>query len=85
MIYVDFPDGVKYRRKTVAKIVVFGRFYSKNRGKSIYTVARKIRSFKRCFCWGSGVNVYSLVALNRAIKKRVTLKRITLYKVLDFS
>ena len=40
--YVDFPDGVGHRHKTVAKIVVFGRLYSKNRGKSTYTVARKI-------------------------------------------
>ena len=43
VIYVDFPDGVGHRHKTVAKIVVFGRFYSKNRGKSAYTVARKIK------------------------------------------
>ena len=42
-VYVDFPDGVGHRHKTVAKIVVFGRFYSKNKGKSAYTVARKIK------------------------------------------
>ena len=42
VIYVDFPDGVGHRHETVAKIVVFARFYSKNRGKSTYTVTRKI-------------------------------------------
>jgi hypothetical protein len=41
-INVNLLGGVGHRHKTVAKIVVFGRFYSKNRGKSAYTVTRKI-------------------------------------------
>ena len=60
MIYVDFPDGVRYRHKTVAKIVVFGRFYSKNKGKSTYTVARKIRGLK-----GVSVRVVVLMFASR--------------------
>ena len=41
---VYFPDGVGHRHKTVAKIVVFGSFYSKNKGKLTNTVTRKIES-----------------------------------------
>ncbi len=65
-------------------VKTYFEFYSKNKGKSTYTVARKIRGFKWCFGQDSAVDVYSLVAFNIGTKKE-SCRKTTLYKVLGFS